>query len=107
MSAKNQFGTEDRLQPSLSCYVEKANGSIQSVCIGEGQRVMALCPNSLAERFQRWNTLHRGIGRMSVQMNEGGGHSMIPPIPDGLFPESRVKFVQGHSQALRPFLFTL
>src|SRR5438552_8069483 len=58
----NQFSTEDRLQTSLSCHVEKPNRSIQPVCIGEGQRVMGLCPNSLAERFQRWDALHRGIG---------------------------------------------
>jgi hypothetical protein len=62
----NQFRTEDRLQSSLSCQVEKPNRSIQSVRVGEGQCVLALFLYSPAERFQRWDSLHWGIGGMGM-----------------------------------------
>jgi hypothetical protein len=61
MMLMNEFGPQNRLDPRCSCHVEKANCSIQSVSIGDGERVLALCADGLAERLQCGDALHRGI----------------------------------------------
>ena len=44
---------------------------------------------------------------MGVELYERGGHSLTPPIPDGLFTIPCVESVEGHGQALSPLVLTL
>src|SRR5512140_3659308 len=74
MSTMNQFRTEDRLQSTVSRHLEKADRAVEPIRIREGQRVLALCPYRQTEGLQRWDALHRGIGGVGMEVNEGGRH---------------------------------
>lgn len=42
-----------------------------------------------------------------MEMHERGGHSLTPPIPDGLFAKSCMESVERHGKILCPFLLSL
>jgi hypothetical protein len=44
---------------------------------------------------------------MGVQVNEGGRHSMTPPIADSLLSEPCLELVERHSKTLSPFTCSL
>src|SRR5215472_1493703 len=106
----NEFSAQDRREPCVSCHIEKVNGSIEPVGIRESERVLTLCASRVAERLQCRHTLHGGVGRMRVQMNEGGRHSMTPPVSDRLLSEPSMERVERDGEALRsvvPLLFIM
>ena len=42
-----------------------------------------------------------------MELHERRGHSLTPPIPDGLFAKSCMKLVERHGKILCPFLLSL
>jgi len=73
--------------------------------LGEGEELVSLSSHGLTENLHRWNTRHRRIGRMGMEMDQG--HSTTPSISNGLLSKPDVEGVESDGEPLRPLLLML
>lgn len=101
----DEFRTDDRLQSVLAGDLQKPDRAIETIGIGEGEKVLSLLFDCLTEGIQRGHAPHRRKGRMCMQVDEG--HSITPPIPNGLLTESSMELIERDGELLSPLLPTL
>ena len=105
MATMDQLSSQDRLQPCLTRHIEKSDRAIEPIGIGEGEELVSLSSHGLTENLHRWNTRHRRIGRMGMEMDQG--HSTTPSISNGLLSKPDVEGVESDGEPLRPLLLML